>query len=278
MLYFFYRMQFFYYGLRWTQPNTDIFHHGRKTKAMTAKKFSLLLIIITLAGTIHAQVIDRVVLKNGSIVKGNVAEMVPDVKVVINDMAGNTWVYSMNEVERIEQTVSDQPYGTFEAFKPGFVNMTTVGFLVGSQASNYIAPFSFQTSLGMNYGPGIYTGLATGLEFINIVHIPLMLDMQYFLKSGDVAPVVIMRAGYTFPSTGSSHMYSTTLDYSGGVTGSLGLGLKIRNRDFVAWDISVLYRYMQINYNETYDYNNTNYTYKDVYNRLELRLGFYLGN
>jgi len=52
--------------------------------------------------------------------------------------------------------------------------------------------------------------------------------------------------------------------------------LKIRTRASFAWDVSLLYRHMRISYTEEYDYNPVDYTNLDVYNRLEIRLGFYL--
>ena len=56
----------------------------------------------------------------------------------------------------------------------------------------------------------------------------------------------------------------------------VGIGLKIRTRTHFAWDISFLYRYQQTSYTEKYDWNDQEYTYTDIYNRVEIRLGFYI--
>ena len=103
-----------------------------------------------------------------------------------------------------------------------------------------------------------------------------MIDLQYALRNSDVMPVIIARGGYAIPSKMNKEYYGTDYSYSGGVTGAIGMGLKIRTRSNFAWDISLLYRYMQINYSEENDWQNYPVTYTDIYNRLEFRLGFYL--
>jgi hypothetical protein len=245
---------------------------------MLKKIYVTVIAILILGINLSAQKTDQVTLKNGSIIRGNIVKIVPDGNITINDRAGNTWVYSMNEIQDITKVKREfAKSGT--GFSSGWANMTTIGFLAGSQSSSYIAPFSIQTSIGYRNNSGFYTGFLTGLEFINVTHIPVMFDFQYSLRDGDVSPVLIARAGYALPSKFKDEMYNTTYTYRGGVAGAVGVGLKIRNKDIFAWDVSVLYRYMQINYTEDYEwqeYQNNN-EFKDVYNRLELRLGFYLG-
>lgn len=243
------------------------------------KKINAIVIVLFILGlNLYAQKTDQVSLKNGTVIRGNIVKIVPDAQVIIKDNAGNTWVFQMSDVSEIE-AVDEVVTGSGRGFASGWVNMTGIGFLAGSQSSNYIAPFSIQTSIAYRNDMGIYTGLLSGLEFINVTHIPVMLDFQYALREGEVVPVLIARGGYELPSKFSDEMYNTTYTYSGGATGGIGIGLKIRNRDIFAWDVSLLYRYMQINYEEKYeyqDYNSSN-SFKDVYNRLELRVGFYLG-
>jgi len=133
-----------------------------------------------------------------------------------------------------------------------------------------------QTSFGYRTPGGIYSGLIAGIEFLNINHIPVMIDFQYALRNADVVPVVIARGGYALPSRSESEYYGSVYTYQGGVTGAVGMGLKIGSREDFAWDVSLLYRYMQIGYTEHYDYQSTDHSYKDIYNRLELRVGFML--
>ncbi len=238
-----------------------------------ARKISILLslLLVPLISLI-AQNNDQVTLKNGSVIRGNIIEIIPEGNVTIDDAAGNTWVFSMSEVGQISQ-VEETIISTGDNFKHGWANMTSIGFLVGSQNSMQVAPFSLITSFGYKNSLGIYTGLATGIETLNINHIPVFIDLQYFLRDKEVTPVFILRGGYAIPSKISSDNYYS---YSGGIAGSIGVGLKIRSKENFAWDVGLMYRYMQVSYSEYYDWNDQEYEYTDILNRIEIRLGFYL--
>ncbi|MCF8226186.1 MAG: hypothetical protein K9J30_09935 [Bacteroidales bacterium] len=233
--------------------------------------------LLTLSILSSAQQVDHVILNNGTTIRGQITEMETGGIVVINDLAGNTWVYKMSEVDKVKRTYYEQSSPILPEHR-GWVNMTSIGFLAGSQQSQYIAPFSMQTSFGYKYISGLYTGLSTGIEFLNINHIPIMADLQYTLRNeGLINPVTILKVGYTFPSVSNNDYYGTTNTFNGGLCAAAGMGLKIRKEEKFAWDISILYRYMRINYSEEYEYQSTSNSYLDVYNRLELRLGVYLG-
>lgn len=238
---------------------------------MNKKIFLLIIIFMIPIIQIIAQNKDQVTLKNGSVIRGSIVEIIPDGKITIDDAAGNTWVFNMDEVEHINQ-IEKQKSIFSDPYPEGWVNMTSIGFLAGSRNSMQVAPFSLITSFGYKNAMGFYTGLATGLEFLNINYIPLMVDLQYFLKNKEVTPVFIFRGGYSIPSAVNTDYYT----YKGGVAASIGVGLKLRSKENFAWDVSVLYRYMQINYTEYRDWDQQDYKFTDIYNRLELRLGFYL--
>ena len=247
-----------------------------KSITMSKRIFLTLTAAILTITLIHAQKTDRVILKNGTTIIGDIEKIIPEESITINDRAGNIWVFSMTDVSVIDKAEVKRINGGSDV-SMGWVNMSTIGVLAGSQKSEYIAPFSMQTSFGYFSGRGIYTGLLVGLEFLNVNHIPLMLDMQYALGRGDVVPVLIARGGYALPSKWEDEYYNNQYTYEGGIAGAVGVGLKIGSRDHFAWDVSLLYRHMQINYTESYDWQSYNNTYRDIYNRIELRVGFYLG-
>ena len=242
---------------------------------MKSIKYLILSLIMLLPVSLLAQKVDQVTLNNGTTIRGNITAMVPGGNVTIDDLAGNTWVFAMEEVEKVDEVDSFKSNKT-ATFDPGLVNITSIGFLAGAQSSQQIAPFSLQSSFGFKMKSGVYAGALTGMEFLNINHLPLMLDLQYFLRISDVSPVIILRGGYVLPTKFEDEVYDTDYSYSGGIAGSLGVGIKIRTRANFAWDMSLLYRYMETSYTETYGWNDYTNTYRDVYNRLELRVGFYL--
>nr|MDA3822069.1 hypothetical protein [Bacteroidales bacterium] len=111
--------------------------------------------LMFLVMNLYAQKTDQVTLHNGTTIRGNIVKIIPESTVTINDHSGNTWVYNMTEVKQIDEI--DTRFNEVGAgFSGGWVNMTSIGFLAGSQSSDYIAPFSIQTSVGYRTNFGIY--------------------------------------------------------------------------------------------------------------------------
>ena len=161
-------------------------------------------------------------------------------------------------------------------FNAGFVNMTSMGFLVGSSHNAQVAPFSLLMVNGYRTSIGLFGGIGTGIEFFSTSYLPLFADLRYDLLGKDVVPYVVAKGGYGFPLSGDYSDYNASYEYSGGALFGAGIGLKIRTRTHFAWDIELLYRYQKTSYKEIYDYNNQEYDYTDIFNRIEIRLGFYI--
>lgn len=255
-----------------------------RMKALKAffKNQRCLLIVVALfsAGLpLLAQEVDHIYLKTGSIVRGRILEIAPEDHVKIEDMSGNLWVYKMSEVEKI----SSEPYPAGKpgykgplGFDAGFVNMTSVGFLVGSSQNEQVAPFSLLTVNGYRTSAGLFAGIGTGVEFLSRNYLPLFLDLRYDLLGEDVVPYLIGKGGYSLPLDSEDSEYDIDYSYSGGPLLGVGVGLKVRTRQHFAWDVSILYRYQETSYKEMYDWNNQEYEYTDVYSRIEIRLGLYI--
>lgn len=245
-------------------------------------KYSLTLAFLfsaVLSPLLLAQEADHVYLKTGSVIRGNIIEVDPADHVKIEDMCGNIWYYKIAEVEKI----SSEPYESklkntqlSRGFEAGFVNMTSIGFLVGSSHNSQVAPFSLAMVNGYRLSNGFFAGIGTGVEFFSTSYLPLFLDFRYDIIGKDVVPYVIAKGGYGFPLTGDYSDYNNSYEYSGGALFGTGIGLKIRTRNHFAWDIELLYRYQKTSYTETYDWNNQVYEYEDIFNRIEIRLGFYI--
>jgi len=250
----------------------------RRTPFKKAFPFSLLLITL-FSPLLLAQEADHVYLKSGSVIRGNILEIEPVDHVKIEDMCGNIWYYKIEEVEKI----TSEPFESGKSgnqksigFEAGFVNMTSIGFLVGSSNNSQVAPFSLLTVNGYRTTGGFFAGIGTGIEFFSTSYMPFYLDLRYDLFSNDVVPYVVAKGGYGVPLSSGQSDYNTTYDYFGGALFGAGVGLKIRTRSHFAWDIELLYRYQETSYKEIYDWNNQEYEYTDVFNRIEIRLGFYI--
>lgn len=237
------------------------------------------LLILVFPALLLAQEADHVYLKSGSVIRGNILEIEPVDHVKIEDMCGNIWYYKIGEVEKI----TSEPYESARergqetiGFGAGFVNMTSIGFLAGSSNNSQVAPFSLLTVNGYRTYSGFFAGIGTGIEFFSTSYMPFFLDLRYDLLGNDVVPYVVAKGGYGVPLSSDQSEYDISYDYSGGALFGAGIGLKIRTRNHFAWDIELLYRYQETSYNEVYDWNNQEYEYTDIFNRIEIRLGFYI--
>jgi hypothetical protein len=228
---------------------------------------------------LNGQEVEHVYLKSGSVIRGKILEIDPQDHVKIQDLCGNIWYYEISQVDK----VTSEPYmsdlklkrSSLE-FDTGFVNMTSIGFLAGSPHNAQVAPLSVQMINGWRNSMGIFTGLGVGVEFLNSNYFPLFFDLRYDLFGTDVVPYLAARGGYAVPLSSDREEYDITYTYSGGAMIGAGFGLKIKSRNHFAWDVGIMYRYQKTAYQEVYEWNNQEYNYTDVYNRIEIRIGFYI--
>lgn len=227
---------------------------------------------------LNAQEIDHVYLKTGSVIKGQILELLPQDHVKIQDVCGNIWYHKMSEVEKItSEPFDDQGLSeSRDGFHMGYVNMTSLGFLAGSSSNAQVAPFSLVTVNGWRSRTGIFVGAGLGVEFLNTNYFPIYLDLRYDLTGKDVVPYLVVKGGYSLPGTSGYSEYDVDYTYQGGALAAAGVGLKIRTREHFAWDIELMYRYQKTFRSEQYEWNNQEYLYTDIYNRIEIRLGFYI--
>ncbi len=228
---------------------------------------------------ILAQDVDHVHLKTGSIVRGKIIEIAPEEHVKIEDLSGNMWFFKISEVEKISAEPFEFNKKVFSGslgFDPGFVNMTSIGFLAGSSHNSQVAPFSLLTVNGYHTSSGVFAGIGTGVEFFSTNYMPFFLDLRYDIIGDDVVPYVVAKGGYSVPLSSDDTSYEVDYNYSGGALFGLGVGLKVKTRNHFAWDVSLMYRYQETSYKETYGWNNQEYEYTDVFNRIEIRLGLYI--
>ena len=237
------------------------------------------LFILGMSLQTFAQETDHVYLKSGSVIRGTILEIEPVDHVKIQDLCGNIWYYSISDVEKITSEPFDagnRKDRELSGFKAGFVNMTSIGFLVGSAHNSQVAPFSLLMVNGYRAPNGLFAGIGTGIEFFSTSYLPLFFDIRYDLFGNDVVPYAVAKGGYGFPLAGDHSEYDISYTYSGGPLIGMGLGLKIRTRNHFAWDVELLYRHQETSYKEVYDWNNQEYEYTDLFNRIEIRLGFYI--
>ena len=237
------------------------------------KQFVLVLLLVLIVLPVFSQKSkDAVYLKNGSIIYGKLLEISDNIyKIQTSD--GSLFNFRSDEVEKF---VKETP--RFESRKtsgPGFA--LEGGLLVGSQSSEVSAPFSFNIILNLTSSTKNIFGIGSGVEFLGSTFSPVFIEVKRLLNDKKTAPFVFMRGGALIHTGGNDdddpfNPYYYPKTYKGGGTFLIGTGISWAKEDIEAY-LSFGYRYAQTSYKQG-NYNDVVYTYKNNYNRLEIKFGF----
>lgn len=159
-------------------------------------------------------------LKNGSIIRGTILELVPEKSVKIQTGDGSIFVYQMSEVEKITKgkpyptynSTEEEPYGYEKAPRyRGFANFT-MAFGSGDYSYNRIM---FSTTHGAQITPEIFAGVGIGLmdwfdynyydyygdgyDYDDVVSVPLFAEVRGELHNifhRNFSPYLDLKLGY----------------------------------------------------------------------------------
>jgi hypothetical protein len=232
---------------------------------------SITLIIISLP--LSAQKMkDALYLKNGSVVYGKLLE-ISDNKYRIQTNDGSIFTFASDEVDRFNKEIPK-----FEGRKtsgPGFV--IEAGLLIGSQNSEFDAPFSFNLLVNYTSHSKNIFGLGSGVEFLGSTYSPVFLEYKRLINVKKATPFFFFRGGALFHTGGDEesdpyNQYYYPKDYKGGASFAIGTGISWVKEDLETY-LSFAYRYAQTSYKQG-SYNDVIYTYETNYNRLEMKFGF----
>lgn len=216
---------------------------------------------------------DALYLKNGSIIYGKLLE-VSDGKYNIQTSDGSLFIYSTDEVAKF--TKESPQYTGRKTSGAGFA--LEAGLLIGSQHSEYTAPFSFNFILNYTAGIKDIMGIGSGVEFLGTSFTPFFLEYKHLLCEKKTAPFVFFRGGALVHLGGDddynnpNNPYYFPKDYKGGASVAAGTGISWAREDSETY-LSFGYRYARTSYTQN-NYNDIPYTYKSNYNRLEVKFGF----
>jgi hypothetical protein len=231
----------------------------------------LIIMILQLSGQ---KTKDVIYLKNGSIIYGTLIE-ISNEQYKLKGSDGSIFIYSAGEVDRYAK---EAPVFAGRK-KNGMTFALEAGFLVGAQANEYKAPFSFNAIAGYTIEKKNMLGIGTGAEFLGQTFAPLFLEYRYTFKDRKFSPYLFMRSGVlihlgndenTYDSSYPQYYYAK--DYKGGASLNIGTGLSWAGEDVETY-LSFSYRYAQTSYVQS-EYNQQDVTYTNNYNRLEVKFGF----
>lgn len=237
------------------------------------KNLTILITLIIMALPLHAQKMkDALYLKNGSIVYGKLLE-ISDNKYRIQTSDGSIFNYSSDEVDRFYKEVPR--FDSRKSTGAGFV--IEAGLLIGSQNSEFDAPFSFNLLVNYTtYSKNIF-GLGSGVEFLGSTYSPVFFEYKRLFNVKKTAPFVFFRGGALLHTGGDeeadpNNPYYYPKDYKGGSSFAIGTGISWSKEDIETY-LSFAYRYAQTSYTQG-SYNDVIYKYESNYNRLEVKFGF----
>lgn len=169
------------------------------------KNIYLLLSLLLYVSTLTAQQIQETLyLHNGSIIRGEIIEQVPNTSLKIRTADGNILVFQMSEIEKISK--EEQHKDTKSGRHRGLDLTVDAGYHIATKGGKGM--FSTEIGIGKRFNKNFYWGLGTG-AFISTdggdPSIPLTSDFKvYFpLKSTSVTPGGIFRIGYVFNTSKS---------------------------------------------------------------------------
>jgi len=238
------------------------------------KKNLIILILLTMiALPLSAQrTKDALYLKNGSIIYGRLLE-IADEKYRIQTLDGSLFSFSSGEVDRF---VKELP--RYDGRKTsGFGFVIEAGLLIGSPESEISAPFSFNIIGNYTSGTNNIFGIGSGVEFFGSGFAPLFFEYKRLFNDRKTAPFIFFRGGTLFHTGGDDETYDYNnsyypRDYKGGASLAIGTGISWAKEDLETY-LSFAYRYAQTSYKQK-NYNDIVYTYKNNFNRLEVKFGF----
>lgn len=240
------------------------------------KKLNILVIMLTIISLPLAaqKKKDALYLRNGSVIYGKLLE-ISDNHYKIQSSDGSLFIYPISDVEKF---VKEVPYVTGRKSEGSGIALEA-GLLIGSQVSQYPAPFSFNVMVNYTLNTrNIFSG-GSGVEFLGAPYTPLFAEYKYLLKETRVCPFVFARAGAIL------HLGSDDIDtyngeydkknFKGGPSITLGTGISWAKEDVEPY-MTFAYRHTSTSYvQKTWNNNDYyDYTFKDNYNRLEIKFGF----
>jgi hypothetical protein len=217
---------------------------------------------------------DVLYLKNGTRIYGKLME-ISNNQYKIKTPEGNIFTFQGTEVEKYvnERAISD----SLKKSGGGFA--LEGGVLAGAQSNKYDAAFSFNLigSIALNRFDNL--GLGSGVEYLGQPFMPIFIEYRHLMSAKKTIPFIFIRGGRLFHINGdfertdlTSPAYNTPLSYKGGFSLTIGTGISWFKDDYESY-LTFAYRNAHTSYDEL-DYNYQRSTYKNAYNRLEIKYGF----
>ena len=237
------------------------------------KCYALVIVLVITVFQLYSQKTkDVLYLKNGSVINGTIFE-ISDNQIKIRAIDRNIFVFKTDEVDKyIKQAI-----GYEGRKKSGFGLALESGFLLGSQNSNPSLPFSFDCLGSYTVSTSNIFGIGAGVEFFEQSYLPVFIEYKRLIFDRKTAPFLFLRGGSLLHGAKNDHDGSYNPNdqiniYKNGVLLTIGTGISWCS-EYSETYLSFAYRYSAISRIQQ-DYSQAPVTYKNFYNRLEIKFGF----
>lgn len=190
---------------------------------------------------------DILYLKNGSIIRGIITELIPGQTITIKSNDGNTFTYTYDEIDRLEKEKLNK------GLKAGNKSFASLGYHMNS--GNYGHNLSFDFVQARQFNPFFSFGLGAGTRYyhdVSKLHVPVYLDFRVNFVNNTFSPYISTGYGYTFDAKNN---------FSGvGILISPEIGLTIKTSDKSAFHFGIGTEYQS--FDDINDDNNISETLK----------------
>lgn len=213
--------------------------------------------------SIAQETIDRVYLKNNTIVTGKIIEKKENISVKIEEKHNKVRTIPWEEISSINENapkvtewnkINKRNLELYDVLDKGVIGDISIGYqyLYGSM-------IYFSTSLGYQINPHIAISSGLGVEALPGTYLPVFLELKYNVLKKKATPFIFLRPGYmfTFMSVKANSSNSYKLKAYDGAFPFLGTGIGFKYK---------FNRHIGLNAKIGYQFGYADYTYRTINN------------
>jgi len=170
------------------------------------KLFFLLMLCMSVATFAASSNKENVYLKNGSVIKGEIIEEVPNESIKIKTSDGCIWNFKMSEIVRITRSEQSTPSRCESTnLKKSWKFFMETGYTFGNKSGGRV---ELTPSFGYQLNPSLMLGAGAGLNYYtnaDETFIPVYADFRGYIPTDCcIKPYIDLKPGYGFDLNGDS--------------------------------------------------------------------------
>ena len=206
-------------------------------------------------------------LNTGSIIKGNIMDS-KDESVKIETCCGSIFVFQKTDI--LKQEKEQLPETKHIVKQKGYLNFTSMGFLLGSPTNEKVAPFSVLTEHVYRINKYIAAGGVIGYEMWEEAVMPLGMNVKGYILDKDKNVFIGITGGYSVSlENPDKEIFQSAL---GGPFFNCEVGVTLPISENASFFMAIGYRYNKLKY-ERNDWWLGEVDREVSYNRISFRFG-----